>query len=103
MATTVKRDLIWIYFKEIRTEEMKGSRAKCKFCDKELEEAQVQRVKYHFDSCLVVTRSEEDDESQTAGSTVINRKYSSFSESKISKLTAFEWCKSLQAQLDNYF
>lgn len=54
-----KKDLIWIYFLEVKNDKRKGSRAKCKKCSKEME-GQVFRMKKHLETCANLDHHSDD-------------------------------------------
>lgn len=45
-----RKDLVWLYFNEVKNDNRKGCRAKCKKCNKEME-GQVARMKKHVENC----------------------------------------------------
>lgn len=45
-----RKDLIWLYFDEVKNDKRKGCRAKCKKCKQEME-GQVLRMKKHVGTC----------------------------------------------------
>lgn len=45
-----RKDLVWLYFNEVKNDKRKGCRARCKNCNKEME-GQVARMKKHIETC----------------------------------------------------
>lgn len=49
-STGRRKHFIWLYFEEVKHDNRKGSRAKCKKCNIEME-GQVARMKKHLEKC----------------------------------------------------